>query len=143
KKDANASYRNGMMGQDEYRRERRVGGNRIYQSFGSTGALPRAWSLGTATGSSGSERLPSSWRGLLVAPVSVMALTKVAYADASASVEGSQDGAMVTQLEKGEKPELIQRADEQAEKGKPQLRRPSPFHEQFNEVSQLANVHSF
>ncbi|CAN0257513.1 unnamed protein product, partial [Ascophyllum nodosum] len=87
---------------------------------------------------------PSDYRrGLLVAPVSTMALTEMAYADASPSVEGSHDGAMVTQLEKGEKPELIQRADEQAEKVKPQLRRPSPFHEQFNEVSQLANVHSF
>ena len=28
-------------------------------------------------------------------------------------------------------------------KPRPQLRRTSPFHEQFNEVSQLANVHSF
>ena len=57
---------------------------------------------------------PSDYRrGLLVAPVSTMALTEMAYADASPSVEGSHDGAMVTQLEKGEKPELIQRADEQ------------------------------
>lgn len=40
-------------------------------------------------------------------------LTKVAYADALAAEEEMKEGTVISQLEEGEKPELIQRADEQ------------------------------
>ncbi|CAM9853804.1 unnamed protein product [Scytosiphon promiscuus] len=61
--------------------------------------------------------------------------------EAGAGVEG--DATMASPLEDGDKPEYIQRADEQAAQMRQQLRRPAQFADQFGEVSQLTQVHAF
>ncbi|CBJ27101.1 Mitochondrial TOM complex subunit, Tom40 homolog [Ectocarpus siliculosus] len=93
------------------------------------------------------EALEASLQGLLGS----VPLVRIAHADGAAAVaveaagaEGEGDAAAaVSELEDGDKPEYIQRADEQAAQMRQQLRRPAQFADQFLEVSQLTQVHSF
>ncbi|CAM9659521.1 unnamed protein product, partial [Ectocarpus fasciculatus] len=94
------------------------------------------------------ETLQASLKGLLGS----MTLARIAHADGAAAAvavetagaEGEGGAAAaVSELEDGDKPEYIQRADEQAAQMRQQLRRPAQFADQFMEVSQLTQVHSF
>ncbi|CAM9979813.1 unnamed protein product [Pylaiella littoralis] len=128
---------------------------------GSSCAASASWRRGSSDGAEtaapalagavpSTETLQTSLQGLL----SSVRLVRVAHADAAAATAVGSDGdggsaadgeaySAAMMEGEGDKPEYIQRADEQAEQMRKQLQRPSQFADQFGEVSQLTQVHSF
>lgn len=110
KSDSGSSKGSNRHRQNGLRREHHID-TFVNRSSGTTNSLlcARGFS-GAATGSPEAERSPSSWRDLFG---STALLTRVAHADALAVGEEMKEGTVISQLGEGEKPELIQRADEQ------------------------------
>eukprot|EP00752_Nemacystus_decipiens_P012848 g11375.t1 len=136
------------------RRERREAAAPA-DAAGYTAAGSASWRGGAAEGAG----MPSALGGPSIEAIQAslqevirsVRLVRVAHADAAAVADGADGGdgaaadsvAALSPLDDGDKPEYIQRADEQAEQMKQQLRRPGQFPDQFGEVSQLTQVHSF